>query len=169
LTWRGASRRTCSRRGRAASGERVVAGRTSGLLELGDEVTWEGRHFAVRQRLTSAITRYERPRFFQDRMVRGAFESMEHDHLFEARADGSTDMVDVVRFAAPLGLVGWVAERVVLARHCGGCSKSGGWCSGGWRSPRGGGGTAERGALEGERVADPGRAAGPQREPNTGW
>src|SRR4051794_3939009 len=82
-----------------ASGERVVAGRTSGLLELGEEVTWEGRHFGIRQRLTSAITRYERPRFFQDRMVRGAFAAMEHDHLFEARGDGSTDMVDVIRFA----------------------------------------------------------------------
>src|SRR3954447_25672503 len=67
----------------SASGERVVAGRGSGLLELGGEVTWEGRHFGVRQRLTSAITRYERPEFFQDRMVRGAFKSLEHDHVFE--------------------------------------------------------------------------------------
>lgn len=100
-----------------ASGERVVAGRTRGLLELGDEVTWEARHFGVRQRLTSAITRYERPWFFQDRMVRGAFAALEHDHVFGERADGSTEMVDVVRFAAPLGFVGWVVERVVLARH----------------------------------------------------
>src|SRR5205809_6072277 len=64
-----------------ASGERVVAGRTSGLLELGEEVTWEGRHFRVRQRLTSAITQFERPWFFQDRMVRGAFAALEHDHV----------------------------------------------------------------------------------------
>ena len=87
------------------------------MMELGDEVTWEAKHFGVRQRLTSAITRYERPWFFQDRMVRGAFAALEHDHVFGEREDGSTEMVDVLRFAAPLGVVGWVAERVVLARH----------------------------------------------------
>ena len=27
------------------TGERAVAGRTSGLIELGEQVTWEGRHF----------------------------------------------------------------------------------------------------------------------------
>ena len=104
-------------RSTAATGERVVAGRTSGLMELGDEVTWEAKHFGVRQRLTSAITRFERPWFFQDRMVRGAFAALEHDHVFGERADGSSEMVDVVRFAAPLGVVGWVVERLVLARH----------------------------------------------------
>ncbi|MGI8847734.1 MAG: hypothetical protein ACR2GX_05650 [Candidatus Dormibacteria bacterium] len=35
--------------------ERAVAGKTSGLLELGDEVTWEARHFWKLQRLTSRI------------------------------------------------------------------------------------------------------------------
>ncbi len=30
------------------SGERIVAGRRSGLIELGEEVTWEARHFGIR-------------------------------------------------------------------------------------------------------------------------
>ena len=42
--------------------ERAVAGVTSGLMELNDEVTWEGTHFGIRQRLTSRITALERPR-----------------------------------------------------------------------------------------------------------
>lgn len=31
----------------AATGERAIAGKTAGLLDPGDEVTWRGRHFAV--------------------------------------------------------------------------------------------------------------------------
>jgi hypothetical protein len=37
------------------TGERAVAGVTTGLLVLGDVVTWEATHFGVRQRLTSQI------------------------------------------------------------------------------------------------------------------
>src|SRR2546430_13616299 len=37
---------------------------TSGLLGPGDVVTWEARHFGVRQRLTVKITAFDRP---QDR------------------------------------------------------------------------------------------------------
>lgn len=53
----------------ARSRERAVAGVTSGLLDLGDEVTWEARRFGIRQRLTAKVTRLERPRVFEDRMV----------------------------------------------------------------------------------------------------
>jgi ligand-binding SRPBCC domain-containing protein len=98
------------------TGERVVGGRLSGLLELGDEVTWEARHFGVTQRLSSKITQFRPCTFFQDRMTRGAFRFLEHDHLFEPQGDG-TLMTDVLRFKAPLGPLGWIAERVLLASH----------------------------------------------------
>ena len=98
------------------SGERAVDGRTSGLLGLGDRITFEGRHFGVRQRLTSRVTAFERPAFFQDRMERGAFSALEHDHLFTTEAD-QTVMTDVVRFVAPLGPLGWAAERLFVAGH----------------------------------------------------
>jgi ligand-binding SRPBCC domain-containing protein len=108
------------------TGERVAGGRAAGLMEMGEEVTWEGRHFFVRQRFTSRITGFERPGWFRDEMVRGAFRSFEHEHFFEeaggvraaspSRGDGvtGTRMVDVLVFSAPLGVVGWIAERVVL-------------------------------------------------------
>jgi ligand-binding SRPBCC domain-containing protein len=105
-------------RSTAGTGERAVAGQTTGLLELGGEVTWEARHLGVRQRLTSRITAFDRLRSFQDRMVRGAFASLEHDHVFTPTDGGAaTEMVDVLRFAAPLGPIGWVAERLLLAGH----------------------------------------------------
>jgi ligand-binding SRPBCC domain-containing protein len=100
----------------AGTGERVVGGRLSGLLELGDEVTWEARHFGVTQRLSSKITQFQPYTFFQDRMTRGAFRFLEHDHLFEPQGNG-TLMTDVLKFEAPLGPLGWIAERVLLAPH----------------------------------------------------
>ena len=49
--------------------EEAIAGKTEGLMELGDEVTWRARHFGVRQTLTSRITAFERPNHFRDSMV----------------------------------------------------------------------------------------------------
>jgi len=100
----------------ADTGERAVAGRTSGLIELGEEVTWRARHFLITQHFTSRITAFDRPRYFQDAMQRGAFRSCVHDHVFEAR-DGGTTMTDVLTFAAPLGILGRIAEVVVLRRY----------------------------------------------------
>jgi ligand-binding SRPBCC domain-containing protein len=98
------------------TGERVVGGRRSGLLEFGDEVTWEGRHFGITQRLSIRITAMRWPSFFQDTMTRGAFRSFEHDHLFEPQDDG-TLMTDVLTFRAPYGPLGWLLERLLLGPH----------------------------------------------------
>ena len=100
-------------------GEQAVAkaGATTGLLALGDTVTWRARHFLIRQRLTSRITAFEPPTYFQDTMLRGAFHSMQHDHYFRTLADGQTEMRDVFRFAAPIPLLGRIAEELVLRRY----------------------------------------------------
>jgi ligand-binding SRPBCC domain-containing protein len=96
--------------------ERAVGGVTTGLLELGDEVTWEATHFGIRQRLTSRITRFDRPRMFIDVMVRGAFRGFEHLHEFSPEG-GGTRMVDVFSYRAPLGLLGRLADVLFLERH----------------------------------------------------
>src|SRR5215469_4327067 len=96
--------------------ERPIAGVTSGIMSLGDTVTWEAVHFGVRQRLTSKITAYERPHSFTDEMLRGAFQSMTHVHEFLLRPPGVL-MEDRFSFRAPLGPLGWVAEQVVLTRY----------------------------------------------------
>jgi ligand-binding SRPBCC domain-containing protein len=59
-------------------GERAVAtaGVTSGLIGLGHGVTWRAKHFGVWHQLTSEITAMDRPAYFQDTMIRGAFQSM---------------------------------------------------------------------------------------------
>lgn len=100
----------------SGSGERAVAGVTSGMMKLGDTVTWEAVHFGFRQRLTSKITAFDRPRMFVDEMLRGAFKRWHHTHLFEHR-DGGTLMIDIVDYASPLGVLGDVADALFLKSY----------------------------------------------------
>jgi ligand-binding SRPBCC domain-containing protein len=101
------------------TGEQTIAmgGLTTGLMGLGDVVTWQARHFGIRQRLTSRITRFDPPHAFQDTMLRGAFAHMQHDHFFRALPDGATAMRDVFRFAAPIPILGRIADHLILARY----------------------------------------------------
>jgi ligand-binding SRPBCC domain-containing protein len=100
----------------ASTGERAVAGRTSGLIEMGESVTWEATHLGVRRRFTSRISGFSRPAHFRDEMVRGAFKSFVHDHYFEEH-DGATTMRDVLRFESPFGLIGRVVDRIFMSGY----------------------------------------------------
>ena len=92
----------------AASGERAVAGVTSGLIGLGQEVSWEARHFGRTWHMTSRITEFDRPRWFVDEMVRGPFSRFHHEHCFEPSGEG-TLMTDLVEFEMP----GWFIVNTV--------------------------------------------------------
>ncbi len=95
---------------------RAVAGVTQGQMRLDDMVTWEATHFFVRQHLTSKIVAYARPSLFIDEMQRGAFKRWRHAHHFVAQPHG-TLMIDDVDFSAPLGVLGWLANALVLKRY----------------------------------------------------
>ena len=90
-----------------------VAGVTSGLMEQGDEVTWEATHLGIRQRLTSRITAMERPTHFRDSMVQGAFARFDHDHWFE-EVEGGTRMSERFDYRSPLGPLGVLADLLFL-------------------------------------------------------
>jgi ligand-binding SRPBCC domain-containing protein len=96
--------------------ERAVAGVTSGVMRLGDTVTWEAVHFGIKQRLTTQITEYVRPTHFVDEMLHGAFSEMKHEHDFSLQP-GGTLMIDRFWFRSPLGLLGWLADTLVLTRY----------------------------------------------------
>jgi ligand-binding SRPBCC domain-containing protein len=86
-----------------------------GSLKLGDTVTFEARHFGVRQRITSRITKFERPHSFRDSQLKGIFARFDHDHIFQAQANG-TLVTDIFDFTCPLGPLGQIADYFV-ARH----------------------------------------------------
>jgi ligand-binding SRPBCC domain-containing protein len=100
----------------SAADERAVAGVVTGLIGLGEEVTWRARHFGVPLLLTSRITAFDAPHRFVDEQVRGPFARFRHEHLFEADGIGSV-MIDRLEYAAPLGPLGGIAERLVVTRH----------------------------------------------------
>lgn len=99
------------------SGERAVGGRMTGLIEQGEEVTWEARHMCLRQRLTSRITSMQRPHLFVDELVRGAFKSFRHEHRFEQASEGVVRVTDDFVFESPMGLLGEIANSAFLTRY----------------------------------------------------
>ncbi len=100
-------------------GEKAVAasGVTSGLIDLKQRVTWRAKHFGLWQTLTSEITAMDRPAYFQDTMVRGIFRYGRHDHFFRPLSPALTEMRDVFCFAAPLPVLGRLAEIAFLGRY----------------------------------------------------
>lgn len=94
-----------------SSGERAVGGVTSGIIGLGESVTWRARHFGVVWTMTSRITALDRPHGFVDEQVGGPFRSFRHEHVFDADGDG-TRMTDVVTLRSPL--LGPVVEPLLL-------------------------------------------------------
>lgn len=100
----------------AASAEEAIDGVTRGLIGAGQDVTWRARHFGIRFSLTSAITEFDPPHRFVDEQTRGPFASFRHEHVF-APADGGSVMIDRIRFTAPFGPLGLLAEKLVLERY----------------------------------------------------
>ncbi|MTE25563.1 SRPBCC family protein [Winogradskyella ouciana] len=99
------------------SKEKAIAGKTSGLIELGESVTWEATHFGIKQRLTSKITDFQSPNYFVDEMVSGSFKSFRHEHIFTNLGNNKTEMIDKFHFKSPFGILGKVAEALFLSRY----------------------------------------------------
>ncbi len=96
--------------------EKAIAGCTSGLINLGEEVTWEATHFGIRQQLTTKIVKFDHPHHFRDSMVSGAFHRFDHDHHFQGN-NQQTVMRDIFDYTSPLGVLGSVADVLFLKRY----------------------------------------------------
>ncbi len=98
----------------AHTGERAVAGVTSGGIGLGETVTWRARHVGIPFTMTVRITELEEPSRFVDEQVSGPFRLFRHEHRFERDGAGSV-MTDALTIASPV--LGVLAERVVLVPY----------------------------------------------------
>ena len=96
--------------------EKAIAGVTTGLIDLGQEVTWEATHFGIRQRLTSRVTAFDRPNHFRDSQVSGVFRRFDHDHFFSTNS-GLTVMRDVFDYESPLRWLGHCADFLFLKSY----------------------------------------------------
>jgi len=111
--WRSIDAHQVSTKG---TSEVAIAGRISGLIDLDEEVTWRARHLGVVQTLSARITKFERPYYFQDVMVSGAFSWMRHDHHFKEEGE-RTIITDVFEYEAPFGILGRFVEWLFLTRY----------------------------------------------------
>ncbi len=96
--------------------ERAIAGVTKGLINKGEQVTWSAKHFGIYQKLTVEIIAMDSPNSFEDRMVKGAFKSMKHLHLFETKGE-QTIMKDVFEFESPFGSIGRLFNKLILTSY----------------------------------------------------
>lgn len=96
--------------------EEAIAGKTSGLIGLGESVTWKARHFGIYQKLTSKITSFDRPNSFVDEMVKGIFVSFKHQHIFKDDG-GQTLMIDIFHYETPLWFLGKLADELFLKNY----------------------------------------------------
>jgi ligand-binding SRPBCC domain-containing protein len=86
---------------RPSLGERVLLRVSKGPFG----VTWE-----------ACFVEVEPGRRFVDEQRRGPFKRFRHEHRFE-HAPGGTRVTDVIDYEPPLGVLGWIADRVAIARN----------------------------------------------------
>ena len=96
--------------------EQAISGKTSGLIELNESVTWKAKHFGIYQKLTSKITEFKKPNYFVDEMVNGIFNKFKHEHLFTF-SDNKTLMTDIFNYKSPLGILGKLADKLFVKKY----------------------------------------------------
>jgi ligand-binding SRPBCC domain-containing protein len=96
--------------------EKAIDGRTSGLIEENETVTWRAKHLGVYQTLTTKIISMKKPDRFIDEMQKGAFKSLRHQHIFKS-VNGKTQMIDIFEFESPLGMIGKFVNKIFLTQY----------------------------------------------------
>jgi len=96
--------------------EKAIAGKTSGLINLDEFVTWQATYFWIKQKLTSKITAYSRPFYFRDEQQKGIFKFFIHDHYFQSKNE-MVEMTDVFTFESPFGFASRLFNMIVLTKY----------------------------------------------------
>jgi ligand-binding SRPBCC domain-containing protein len=91
---------------------------TPGQIEMapGTLIEYRLRLHGLPIRWLTRIEEWEPGRRFVDVQVRGPYALWHHTHEFEADGDGATVVRDRVSYALPLGPLGELARRAIVAR-----------------------------------------------------
>jgi ligand-binding SRPBCC domain-containing protein len=100
----------------AKTNEEAIEGTTTGLINLNETVTWQATHFGIRQKLTSKITAFEKPYYFRDEQIKGAFQSFYHEHKFE-QLENKILMTDIFEYQSPFGIIGKIFNKFILTNY----------------------------------------------------
>ena len=96
--------------------EVAIAGTIHGLINLGETVTWRGKHFGFYLHHTSLITQMELYSFFADEMIKGHFRAFRHEHYFEEK-NGGTIKKDKLYYETPFWIFGKLFDVLLLKSH----------------------------------------------------
>ena len=98
------------------TGERAVGGVTTGMINLNETVTWEGKHLFKTRRFTSKITEMKLYDSFTDEMIHGDFKSFKHQHHFKG-IDNGTIIIDILDYETPYGIIGQLVNGFYMHRY----------------------------------------------------
>lgn len=96
--------------------EKAIAGRTAGLIEISETVTWKGKHFGINLKHKSIITEMDFPNYFVDEQLKGHFKNFKHQHFFEEK-ENQTIMIDILEYDTPYGCIGKLFDKFILKNH----------------------------------------------------
>lgn len=82
---------------------------------IGDVVSLRIRRGPIAFNWDARFTEYDPGRSFVDEQGRGPFSFFRHRHLFEDDP-GGTRMTDTIDYIPPFGPIGWIADRIAIAR-----------------------------------------------------
>lgn len=98
------------------TGEKAIAGVTSGLISKDETVTWQAKHLFKTRQFTSKITEMQSPLLFIDEMINGDFKNFRHQHHFK-RVENGTIMIDLVDFESPYAALGKIVNSIFLKKY----------------------------------------------------
>lgn len=96
--------------------EKAIAGRTSGLINKGETVTWKRNHFGIYIQHESIITEMDFPNYFVDKQLKGHFKSFKHEHTFSQKQN-ETIMIDILEYETPFSFIGKLFDKLILKNH----------------------------------------------------
>lgn len=85
-------------------------------MGVGTLIEYKLRLHRVPVRWRTRIEVWEPPRRFVDAQVKGPYALWEHTHTFEEDGPGATVIRDRVRYSIPFGVLGEIADRLLVQR-----------------------------------------------------
>ncbi len=95
---------------------RPVAGRISGLMESGDTITWNAKHFKKKRVQIIKVVALEKPSVYIEEQTIGDLKVMKHEHYFKPCNNGSL-MIDQLTFEFRDSFLGRLFNNLYLTNY----------------------------------------------------